>query len=632
MRSLSSWNIACAFIALLTILAPLAALDGVIAANPGAPTPPRDVVATPSDGTIHLTWSAPESPGTSVITNYNISRGATPGGETFLISLGDVSEYTDTGLTNGLGYYYVITAVNTEGQSDPSAEVSAVPVTSPSSVESLQATAGDTSVRLTWSAPLDDGGSSVTSYNIYRSNDEVRPSGTLTSATGTSYDDTALTNGVVYHYWVSAVNAVGEGTMSAMVSSTPQTTPGAPQGLTAELGTGRVYLNWTAPSDFGGGTITGYKVYRGTDSANLALLTTQAGTGTSYVDTTVQGGRTYWYQVSALNPAEGANSAAASVSVPLVPPSAPRNVNAVAGNSYVRISWSAPATGTGAPTYHLFRDGAVRWSGTATSYNDTAVINGVSYNYTIAASNGGGWGPNSTKVTATPTPVPTPPGQPRSLTVVITDGKVGLSWAPPEQSGSSPIIEYRVFRGVTNGAMGQIVSVTGTDYLDSNVTEGMTYLYQVSAVNAVGQGNRSSTVTITMSTPSVPSAPLDLTVRKNGGIVILTWTAPSDDGGSPITGYKVLRGLTPYSLKPVATVNTTSFQDSDLPTGKTYFYAVVAVNLVGEGEKSTVMEMAMRDAAAYPSASWDAASVTGLIIIGVAAVALMVWISRRYQG
>ncbi|MHB8605595.1 MAG: fibronectin type III domain-containing protein [Thermoplasmatota archaeon] len=90
------------------------------------------------------------------------------------------------------------------------------------------------------------------------------------------------------------------------------TVPGAPSGLTATGGDTKVSLSWTAPTD-GGSAITDYKIYRGKSSGGEVYVADTGGANTSYVDTAVANGVTYYYEVSAVNAiGEGAKSAEAS--------------------------------------------------------------------------------------------------------------------------------------------------------------------------------------------------------------------------------------------------------------------------------------------------------------------------------
>jgi len=94
----------------------------------GLPSPPRDLQAAPGRNQIVLTWVVPISDGSSPITSYTVYRGSTSGGETLLVTLGNVLIYTDTGLTNGQTYYYKVTASNGIGEGPDSIEVSAEPI------------------------------------------------------------------------------------------------------------------------------------------------------------------------------------------------------------------------------------------------------------------------------------------------------------------------------------------------------------------------------------------------------------------------------------------------------------------------------------------------------------------------
>jgi subtilase family serine protease len=112
-----------------------------------APSSPQNLVATAGNAQVILTWSAPLSNGGSSITNYNVYRGTSSGTETLLATVGNVNSYTDTGLTNGVPYFYKVTAVNSVGESPQSNEASATPVVPTSGIvlDNIQSTSGTTS-------------------------------------------------------------------------------------------------------------------------------------------------------------------------------------------------------------------------------------------------------------------------------------------------------------------------------------------------------------------------------------------------------------------------------------------------------------------------------------------------------
>jgi fibronectin type 3 domain-containing protein len=110
----------------------------------------------------------------------------------------------------------------------------------------------------------------------------------------------------------------------------------------------------------------------------------------------------------------------------------------------------------------------------------------------------------------------------------------------------------------------------------------------VAAVNAVGTGPQSGEANGTPQA-TAPSAPTGLGASAGNGTVTLSWTAPTSNGGSPITGYNVYRSTTPggEGSTPLATgVTTTSFNDPGVTNGTTYYYTVAAVNAAGTGPQS----------------------------------------------
>ncbi|MFO7992520.1 MAG: fibronectin type III domain-containing protein, partial [Thermoplasmata archaeon] len=128
------------------------------------PTPPRDLKAYPGNSRIILDWDKPEDDGGSSLVNYKIYRSTTPGEEVQAYTVGTGTQFTDYDVTNGQIYYYVVSALNSVGESAHSNEAYATPsstITKPSSPRNLEAYAGNGFVELHWNEPLDDGGSAV---------------------------------------------------------------------------------------------------------------------------------------------------------------------------------------------------------------------------------------------------------------------------------------------------------------------------------------------------------------------------------------------------------------------------------------------------------------------------------------
>lgn len=170
----------------------------------------------------------------------------------------------------------------------------------PSAPQTLQATFGNGSVYLMWNVPNSNGNSTITSYNIYRSTSSGSGYSVIGSTPNLFYNDSMVTH-ENYYYVVTAVNRLGDGSLSNEVSGIPNSTPSAPT-VSLSSGDGYVAVTWIAPSNNGGYTINSYNIYRSTiSSTGFVLLSSVSGSTLSYQDTSVSNGMTYYYRVSASN-------------------------------------------------------------------------------------------------------------------------------------------------------------------------------------------------------------------------------------------------------------------------------------------------------------------------------------------
>jgi hypothetical protein len=285
--------------------------DAKYAAEVTEPSAPLDLQAIAGDALVTLNWSPPSSDGGSPVVSYNILRGTTPGGEEVNTTVLNVLTYTNAGLTNGVTYYFKVCAVNSVGPGPSSNEASATPIASisvPTAPQNLQATAGDGYIGLAWQAPSSNGGSPIINYRIYDTSSNMS---ILIATLGnvSSHTVDSLNNGQTYYYHVRAANSVGEGPSSNEVSATPNPpaiAPSAPQNLAANAGNAQINLAWSAPRLTGSSAITGYRIYRGTNSGGESFLVTLDNVLT-YTDSGLTNGQVYYYKISAMNSAgEGA--------------------------------------------------------------------------------------------------------------------------------------------------------------------------------------------------------------------------------------------------------------------------------------------------------------------------------------
>jgi len=189
--------------------------------TPPAATPPATPTAlAPTAGSqqVGLTWT-----GSSGATSYHVKRATTSGGPYTQIASPTAASYTDTGLTNGTNYFYVVSALNASGESANSNQASATPVSTaqppppvPAVPTALAATTGNQQITLTWNAS-----SGATSYHVKRATTSGGPYTQVSAPTSSSYTNTGLTNGTTYFYVVSALNTSGESANSNQASATP---------------------------------------------------------------------------------------------------------------------------------------------------------------------------------------------------------------------------------------------------------------------------------------------------------------------------------------------------------------------------------------------------------------------------
>jgi beta-galactosidase len=253
---------------------------------------PASLNASPGNGRIALTWAASVG-----ATNYVIWRGFSSGNESNSVGATIGTTYTDTGLTNGTTYFYVVTAAGPGGLvSSNSPEASATPVapTSLSAPASLNASPDNGQIALAWTAST-----GATNYVIWRSLSSGNESNSVGATIGTTYTDTGLINGTTYFY---VVTAAGPGGLVSSNSPEASATPSAPAGvlapasLNAYPGNSQITLTWSASVG-----ATNYVIWRALMSGG-EVDAVATNSSTTYTDTGLVNGTTYYYVVTAAGP------------------------------------------------------------------------------------------------------------------------------------------------------------------------------------------------------------------------------------------------------------------------------------------------------------------------------------------
>src|SRR5437879_3313675 len=250
-------------------------------------------------------------------------------------------------------------------------------------------------------------------------------------------------------------------------------------------------------------------------------------------------------------------------------------------------------------------DVTVSYDGTAVATNPSTITTdlagGFTATFTVPTSTAGSHtveakdtASDSASAQFTVTSNATPPSAPTNLSATaVSSSQINLIWTAPANNGGSPITGYMIERSTDGGATwSTIVPNTGTaatTYSNTGLSPSTTYTYRVSAINGIGTSSPSNTASATTSGVSAtpPSAPQNLQATGGTSSVTLSWQAPGNNGGSPITNYKIYRSSSSGTEGFLTTVgNVTSYTDSGLASGHTYFYKITAVNAIGTSHQS----------------------------------------------
>ena len=577
-----------------------------------APDSPTGVVATPGDQQVVVSWNAPASDGGSPITGYTVTAIGPGGPLTPATVAAGASNTTVSGLTNGTTYSFTITATNAVGSSAAAVSAAVTPAGAPGAPTAVNAVAGDQQVTVSWSAPTIDGGSAITGYTVTPSG----PGGPLTSivvgGSTTTVVVPGLSNGSTYTFSVTAANDAAGSPAAVSGSVTPAGAPSAPGGVAAIGGDQQATVSWTAPGT-NGSAITGYTVTPIGPGGPLSPVVVSGAT-LSTVVTALTNGTSYTFGVTATN-AAGTSAVATSGSVtPAAVASAPTGVTATGGDQQADVFWNAPASDGGSPLtgYTITPVGpGGPLTPTVVDASTTGVVigglvDGTSYTFDVTADNAVGSSPAATSGSVTPAAPPvaaTAPAAPGSPTAVVgpAAAQVTVTWTAPADGGSA-ITSYTLSE--LSGATvlnSWDLPATATSQQVTGLTGGAAYTFTIVANNAVGPSPTATTNTVTAATAPGPVSAVTASAGNTQATV--TWSAPANDDGSPITSYTITPiapggPLTPVTVAAPATTATIT----GLTNGVSYTFTVVATNTYGSSapvSSAAVVALAVNPDTAY---------------------------------
>jgi autotransporter-associated beta strand protein len=222
----------------LTLPATQAAIIRLFTAN--GPAAPASLSATAGNTQATLNWNVSTS-----ATSYVIERASVTGGPYTTIASGvTTNSYTDTSVANGLTYYYVVAAMNSNGVGPQSMEANTtLPQDPPVSPSGITGTPGDSVVSLSWNAVA-----GATNYILESSTSSGGPYAFLASTPNPGYLVSGLTDGITYYFTISAVGPYGQGQASAGIGETPFVNPGIGwiNTVTSSAQSWNVNSNWSS--------------------------------------------------------------------------------------------------------------------------------------------------------------------------------------------------------------------------------------------------------------------------------------------------------------------------------------------------------------------------------------------------
>ena len=181
----------------------------------------------------------------------------------------------------------------------------------------------------------------------------------------------------------------------------------------------------------------------------------------------------------------------------------------------------------------------------------------------------------------------TAPGPPTGVTATPGDAQALINWTAPSSDGGSPVTGYTV----TAAPDGNTCAATSVPNCTvSGLVNGTSYTFTVTATNAAGTGppsDPSNSVTPqALAGPTIPGAPSGVMASPGDGQVLVSWSAPASDGGSPITGYTATSNPEGRTCT-TPDGSTTSCMVSGLTNGQPHTFTVIATNASGDGPASS---------------------------------------------
>ncbi|MEI6835541.1 MAG: fibronectin type III domain-containing protein [Candidatus Falkowbacteria bacterium] len=594
---------------------PTISLDNITVSVSDSPSIPANLAATPASGQVTLNWTAPSSVG-SALTDYQIEYKLTSE-PTVWTTYGHAASTSTSvivgGLLNGESYDFRVSGINGMGTGSPSDAISSTPnlYVSSAPYDLVSSFGSNNHINLSWTAPLSNGGASITDYLVeYKLSTEPTVWTTFVDGVSTSTSATVvgLTSDMIYDFRVSAINSVGTGP----ASNTTTKKAGAYLLYDDFTGTTIDSSKWTEyDSATGGSGGTTGKVQQngavdivGTFAWNTNALKSVKTFDRSTGDIIIEGDWT----INDCSSEIGENSAISFGDWVT-------NGTVVNGSLFFKYAngffklfyWPSAVSSeisctSGVPT-HIKE--VIRQAGGMDVYLNNSSTAALSLtagqapntwnNEPIVLQQSNSSGASFDNLTVSNSGY-TVPDKTTGLTATPRDNQVELSWITPADGGDAItdyLVQYKLSSEPTTWiTFSHNVSTSTTNFV-TGLISGSSYDFKVSAVNINGVGPSSDSATATP-IQSAPSAPQNLSAGNAvSNQIDLTWEAPVSNGGKSITNYLVEYKLTSeptfWTTFAHGVSTTTNISVTGLTNGVSYDFRVSAVNSNGSGTFSSIV-------------------------------------------
>jgi len=462
-------------------------------------------------------------------------------------------------------------------------ELVVAPTTTALGMPSVGVSAATESGSLTFNWSVSNDGGSAISY--YSWSGACTGTGNVTSVTCTG-----LTGGQSYTLYVTATNAVGTSDWGAAMA-TAVTTPAAPQDVSISAGVASLNISWNAPNADGGSSVTSYIATATDDTGSTSTCVAGPGISSNWTACSISGlpnNTLYSVTVTATNSIGSSAPTQGVLATTPNTPDAPTGLQVTSGIGQITVSWTAPEIDGGVPVTEYLASTSdtngnsfscstfVNISVVPTSCSISGLTNSTTYVIQVVAINAVG---TSSSATSGSISTATVPDAPTPALLVAGNRSIAISWNAPANNGGAEVVGYVA---TATDVLGNSFTCTTSTDVDSNLTNctitglatGTTYAVTIQAMNVVGCSTSAESGNATTFSP--PSAPVIVSAIGGPHQVVLTWSAPLQSGGLPVTSYTASDGQGHSCVS-----NTTTCTVTGLVNGHHYSFAVTATSAVG---------------------------------------------------